>query len=71
MGRPIVEVFEKQLTTIGYQDIRRLGAEVLIRNRKNVPLYYLVFASKDALGQKFWSAVCRIDPAGQRSLFTL
>lgn len=67
LGRPIVEVFREQLTLLGYVDVK-LGSEVLVRNTKHVPLYYIVFASKHALGNRFWDAIKRIDPRGQMSL---
>ncbi len=67
MGRPIVEMFRHGLTGLGYQEVR-LGSEIVIKNTKNVPLYYLVFASKHRLGHTFWDAIRRIDPTGQLGL---
>lgn len=67
LGRPIVQVFREQLAALGYMDVK-LGSEVLVRNTKHVPLYYIVFASKHTLGNKFWNAIKRIDPRGQMSL---
>jgi three-Cys-motif partner protein len=67
LGRPIVEVLREQLAVIGYADVK-LGSEVLIRNTKHVPLYYIVFASKHTLGTKFWNAIRRFDPVGQMTL---
>ena len=63
-GRPIVEIFRNQLRTLGYVDVK-LGSEIVVRNRKNVPLYYLVFASKHELGHQFWDAIRRISSTGQ------
>lgn len=67
LGRPIVEVLREQLTGLGYVDVK-LGAEVVVRNTKNVPLYYIAFASKSKLGNKFWSAIKKCDPLGQMTL---
>lgn len=68
VGRPLVGTLRDQLADLGYESIR-LGSEILaVRNRKNVPLYYLVFASKHALGHRFWHAISSADPAGQRRL---
>jgi three-Cys-motif partner protein len=64
VGRPIVEVLKQQLVTLGYQDVE-LGDEVVVRNTRNMPLYYLVFASKAPLGHRFWDAVRQTDPSGQ------
>lgn len=68
VGRPLVDILREQLVTLDYQDIR-LGSEIIgVRNRRNVPLYYLVFASKNPLGHRFWQAISRYDPSGQASL---
>jgi len=66
-ARPIVEILHRQLTSLGYMEVR-LGSEIVVRNRRNVPLYYLVFASKHPLGHRFWNDVRRIDRAGQTQL---
>jgi len=66
-GRPIVELFREQLEKLDYVDVR-LGSEIVVRNRRNVPLYYLVFASKHELGHKFWDAIQRVSSTGQKSL---
>jgi hypothetical protein len=68
VGRPLVDILREQLVTLGYQDIR-LGSEIIgVRNRRNVPLYYLVFASKNPLGHRFWQAISRYDASGQARL---
>lgn len=64
--RPIVEIFGNQLGTLGYAKVE-LRSQIVVRNRKNVPLYYLVFASKNPLGQKFWDEIRKISPTGQRT----
>jgi three-Cys-motif partner protein len=66
-GRPIVELFREQLGMLDYVDVK-LGSEIVVRNRRNVPLYYLVFASKHELGHKFWDAIQKISSTGQKSL---
>jgi len=64
VGRPIVEVFRKQLRALDYVDVK-LGSEIVVRNRRNAPLYYLVFASKHELGHKFWDDIRKISSTGQ------
>jgi three-Cys-motif partner protein len=65
VGRPIVEILRAQLATLGYREVT-LGSEVLVRSSaRNLPLYYLVFASKHELGYKFWDAIRRNEPTGQ------
>jgi three-Cys-motif partner protein len=41
-----------------------------VRTGKNALLYYLLFASKDPRGIDFWHKITRIDPHGQRHLFS-
>jgi hypothetical protein len=68
VGRPLVDILREQLVALAYQDIR-LGSEIIgVRNRRNVPLYYLVFASKTPLGHRFGQAISRYDASGQASL---
>ena len=64
VGRPIAEIFRKQLQALGYVEVK-LGSEIVVRNRKNVPLYYLIFASKHPLGHNLWDAIRKIGPTGQ------
>jgi three-Cys-motif partner protein len=69
VGRPLVQILQDRLADLGYQSIH-LGSEIVaIHNRRNVPLYYLVFASKHSLGHKFWKAIAQYDPRGQARLF--
>lgn len=69
VGRPLVELLRTQLAKLDYQDIR-LGSEIIaVRNRQNVPLYYLVFASKHSRGHQFWKEISRYDRRGQGNLF--
>jgi len=69
LHRPLVELLRSQLGTLGYQNVS-LGEEILIRSvSRNLPLYYLVFASKDRLGHTFWNMIRKTDAAGQTELF--
>jgi three-Cys-motif partner protein len=58
---PILGMFKEQLGTLGYVEVHD-GSEILVKNTLNVPLYYLVFASKHGLGKNFWNLVKRIKP---------
>lgn len=64
---PIVDIFRNQVLALGYADVK-LRSQVVVRNRKNVPLYYLVFASRHPLGQEFWNEISKISPTGQREM---
>jgi three-Cys-motif partner protein len=67
-GRPLVELFQEQLHGLGYEDVRGGSSVVEIRNRKNVPLYYLVFASKHPLGHELWEKITARHEDGQEHL---
>jgi len=54
--------YRDRLTPLGYNEVK-LGREIGIRQ-----YYYLLFASKDPLGQKFWQAITARDPHGQGKL---
>jgi three-Cys-motif partner protein len=65
----IVQTLVAQLKALGYAHIK-LGSELVgVRNRRNVEMYYIVFASKHALGHTFWKAIGRHTPSGQARLF--
>ena len=62
----LVETFVEELAKLGYRGTGFFAPA--IKNRTDVPLYHLVFASKNALGDKIWASVIRTDPSGQTSL---
>ncbi len=49
-GHILLSAFEKGLEKIGYQDVRDY---VLVRNQKGVPLYHIIFATKNPGGRIF------------------
>ena len=50
--RGYLELYEVQLRNLGYNFIGNLQQ---VTTPGNVPLYYLIFASKHELGEKFWN----------------
>ncbi len=71
--RELIDLYNSRLQELGYQEVKRgdetVGYEPLIRNvQKNAPLYRLVYASKNPLGQKFWQSVTKRNVYGQRRL---
>jgi three-Cys-motif partner protein len=66
--RPLVELLQEQIHGLGYEDVHGGSSVVEIRNKKNVPLYYLVFASKHPLGHKFWEKIGERHADGQGHL---
>lgn len=73
MTRALLDVYKDKLCALGYKDVRRgeeTGDEVLIRNtQRQAPLYYLIFACKNDLGNRFWKDITRRNVRGQRMLF--
>lgn len=60
----LIDVFKAQLSRLGYlsQQVRSQP----IKNSQNVPLYYLVYASKSDRGDKIWQSITKNTPSGQR-----
>lgn len=61
-GRVLLDAYERGLRSLGYEEIKDYVLEV---NTKNVPLYYLIFASKHPLGADFWDKIAMRSEAGQ------
>lgn len=66
LDRPWVLGFRSKMAKIGfqYQD----EADPYFTNEKNVPMYHLLFFSKDVAGLTIWRGIKRIEPSGQRTL---
>lgn len=61
-GRVLLDAYEDGLSELEYKEIKDY---VLMTNRTNVPLYYLIFASKHKRGAEFWDKIARRSEAGQ------
>ena len=61
-GRVLLDAYERGLRNLGYGEIKDY---VLAVNKKNVPLYYLIFASKHPRGADFWDKIAGRSEAGQ------
>ena len=61
-GHILLEAYKRGLANLEYKDIRDYVLEV---NRRNVPLYYLIFASKHRRGADFWDKIAGRSEAGQ------
>lgn len=61
-GRILLDAYERGLKNLGYSEIKDYVLEV---NKKNVPLYYLMFASKHPRGADFWDKIAGRSEAGQ------
>lgn len=71
LHRHLMDYYKKKLQDLGYKEALRddeIGAEPLMRNERNAPLYRLLFASKHPLGLQFWQKVVGRNVYGQKRL---
>jgi len=66
-SRVILDYFERELAQLGYRQ-DNVDDRILMRNSRNTPMYYMVYASKHPRGKDFWEKVSAILPSGQRRL---
>jgi three-Cys-motif partner protein len=60
------EIYQNQLRRLlGFEFFR----EKVMKSPQGIPLYRLIYASKDRLGLKFWDDALRQDSHGQKELF--
>ena len=66
LDRPWVLRFRGKMAEIGfqYQD----EADPYFTNERNVPMYHLLFFSRDPAGLTIWRGIKKIEPSGQRTL---
>ncbi len=66
-GRILLEAYERGLRDLGYHAIKDY---VLETNRRKVPLYHLIFASKHPKGAEFWDKIaCRSETGQMRMVW--
>jgi len=65
--RALLDHYANRLKTIGYLG-EAYPSEVVVKNTKNVPLYYLVFASRNPKGQDFWRKATQRTTTGMRRM---
>lgn len=63
----LLALYKKKLAGISY--LMEPSDAVVIYNATKVPLYALLFASKDRKGIEFWKKIMKIGSQGQRGLF--
>ena len=66
-ARDILERYKEKIRALGYQTVKY--RDIQVHNLKNVPMYFLFFASKNAKGLEFWGKISNLDEAGQGELF--
>jgi hypothetical protein len=62
-----MEFYKNQLARLGYVQVDESDEVVIKESRTNVPLYYLLFASKHPRGKDFWKKISSRSPSGQKS----
>jgi len=62
VGYALLKAYESGLRALGYKEIKDY---VLETNKKNVPLYHLIFASRHPRGADFWDKIADRSEAGQ------
>ncbi|MBW1692262.1 MAG: three-Cys-motif partner protein TcmP [Deltaproteobacteria bacterium] len=67
-GRRFIDLYREKLKSIGYREIKSADEILIKSSEKKLPLYYLLFASKHALGHNFWSKIREIEPSGQQRI---
>lgn len=61
-GYILLAAFKKGLEDIGYRDVKDY---VLVKNKKGVPLYHIIFATKNPRGADFWDKIASRSRTGQ------
>jgi three-Cys-motif partner protein len=67
--RPFLDLYKSNLANLGYSGVNQVR-EVLIRSNTGHKLYYLLFASRHPLGNRFWKQATSKDLSGQMQLFS-
>ncbi len=65
--RKPMEFYKDQLKQLGYVQVDTSDEIVIRSTGTNVPLYYLLFASKHSRGKDFWKKISSKAPSGQTS----
>jgi three-Cys-motif partner protein len=64
--KPWVARFREKMVKIGFN--QQDEGDPCFRNKKNAPMYHLLFFSRSAIGLKIWRNIKKIEPTGQRAL---
>ncbi|GAI47236.1 unnamed protein product, partial [marine sediment metagenome] len=63
-SRVLLDAYEQRIRGLGYKK-KDIQDRVLVRGPRNIPLYYLIFASKHSRGKDFWDKISLKSPSGQ------
>lgn len=62
-----VKLYKERIKNLGYQTVE--FKDITIKNTRNAPMYFLLFASKSPQGLHFWKEITKKDHSGQLELF--
>lgn len=67
-ARDAVDLYKQRVGGLGYTTVE--FKDISVRNaQKNVPMYFLFFASKNPRGLDFWTKITNKDESGQLEMF--
>lgn len=69
VNRPldVIKLYKERIRKLGFQIVE--FKDITIKNTKNAPMYFLLFASKNPRGLDFWKKIAAKDHSGQLELF--
>lgn len=65
-AQDVMVVYRERLRQLDYSTAE--FKDIIVRNEKNVPMYFLTFASKHPRGLEFWEKISTVDETGQMDL---
>lgn len=65
--RDAIRIYKNQIKELGYSTVEY--KDMVVRNVKNAPMYFLLFASKNPRGLYFWKEITAKDEMGQYEMF--
>lgn len=61
--RDAIKLYKERIKKLGYGTVE--FKDITIKNTKNAPMYFLLFASKHPRGLEFWKKITKKEPSGQ------
>jgi len=66
-ARDVIEIYKSRIRALGYGTVEH--RDIHVKNTKNAPMYFLLFASKHPRGLDYWKKISKKDEQGQEELF--
>lgn len=61
----VIKLYKTRIRHLGYETVEY---QIVVKNTKQVPMYFLFFASKNPKGLEFWKKITTKDESGQYNL---